>query len=54
MVAYYSGTHGRSIAGAIVADLNAPHVVEELLSYPVTTGGDTDYYPVMDGPWVPE
>ena len=49
VVAYYSGTHGRSIARAIVADLIAPDVVEELLSYPVTTGGDTDYYPVMAG-----
>ena len=47
VIAYYSGTHGRSIARAIVADLIAPDVVEELLSYPVTTGGDTDYYPAM-------
>jgi precorrin-2 C20-methyltransferase/precorrin-3B C17-methyltransferase len=47
VVAYYSGTHGRSIARAIVADLIGPDAVEELLSYPVTTGGEADYYAAM-------
>ncbi len=47
VVAYYSGTHGRSIARSIVAELIEPGVVEELLEYPVTTGGSTDYYAAM-------
>ena len=47
VVAYYSGTHGRSIARSIVADLIEPGAVEELLEYPVTTGGSTDYYATM-------
>src|ERR1700712_770942 len=37
VVAYHSGTHGRSIARSIAADLLAPGVVEEPLVYPVTT-----------------
>ncbi len=48
VIAYYSGTHGRSIARTIVADLVGPDAIEELLSYPVTTGSSTDYYPAMD------
>jgi precorrin-2 C20-methyltransferase/precorrin-3B C17-methyltransferase len=44
VVAYHSGTHGRSIARAIVADLVGPDVIEELLDYPVTTGAEIDYY----------
>ena len=48
VVAYYSGTHGRSIARSIVADLIAPGTVEELLEYPVTTGGGANYYAAMD------
>ena len=38
VVAYYSGTHGRSIARSIAADLIADGVVEEPLVYPVTVG----------------
>ncbi|HLU96052.1 MAG TPA: SAM-dependent methyltransferase, partial [Thermobifida alba] len=38
VVAYYSGTHGRSIARSIAADLIPEGVVEERLVYPVTTG----------------
>ena len=38
VVAYYSGTRGVSIARSIVADLLAPDVIEELLTYPVTVG----------------
>jgi precorrin-2 C20-methyltransferase/precorrin-3B C17-methyltransferase len=47
VIAYHSGTHGRSIARAIVADLVTPGVVEELLDYPVTTGDAADYYAAM-------
>ena len=38
VVAYYSGTHGRSIARSIAVDLLPAGVVEEPLVYPVTTG----------------
>ena len=48
VVAYHSGTHGRSIARSIVADLIGPDVVEELLDYPVTTGAEIDYYERVD------
>ena len=37
VVAYHSGTHGRSIARSIAAELLPPGVVEEALVYPVTT-----------------
>ena len=37
VVAYHSGTHGRSIARSIAADLLPAGVVEEALVYPVTT-----------------
>jgi precorrin-2 C20-methyltransferase / precorrin-3B C17-methyltransferase len=42
VVAYHSGTAGRSIARRIAGDLVRPDVVEELLVYPVTTGA-TDH-----------
>jgi precorrin-2 C20-methyltransferase/precorrin-3B C17-methyltransferase len=42
VVAYHSGTAGRSIARTIVADLIDPDATEELLIYPVTTGA-TDH-----------
>ena len=42
VVAYHSGTAGRSIARRIVGDLVRPDAVEELLVYPVTTGS-TDH-----------
>jgi precorrin-2 C20-methyltransferase / precorrin-3B C17-methyltransferase len=38
VVAYHSGTAGRSIARTIVADLITEYATEELLIYPVTTG----------------
>jgi len=38
VVAYHSGTHGRSIARSIAAELLPAGVVEEPLIYPVTTG----------------
>jgi precorrin-2 C20-methyltransferase/precorrin-3B C17-methyltransferase len=38
VVAFHSGTHGRSIARSIAADLLTPGVIEEPLVYPVTTG----------------
>src|SRR5699024_2015873 len=38
VVAYYSGTHGRSIARATAADLIPAGAIEERLVYPVTTG----------------
>ncbi|WP_200173282.1 precorrin-2 C(20)-methyltransferase [Tomitella cavernea] len=38
VVAYYSGTHGRSIARAIAGDLVPAGALEEKLVYPVTTG----------------
>ena len=42
VVAYHSGTHGRSIARSIAADLLPTGVIEEPLVYPVTTG-DTEH-----------
>ena len=47
VIAYHSGTQGRSIARTIVADLVAPEVVEELLDYPVTTESSVNYYAAM-------
>ncbi len=54
VVAYHSGTHGRSIARSIAADLLPRSVIEEALVYPVTTqrsahpggyqGAMTDFY----------
>ncbi|MFL6065429.1 MAG: precorrin-2 C(20)-methyltransferase [Friedmanniella sp.] len=41
VVAYHSGTAGRSIARTIVAELISEDVTEELLIYPVTTGATT-------------
>jgi precorrin-2 C20-methyltransferase/precorrin-3B C17-methyltransferase len=41
VIAYHSGTAGRSIARSVVADLINPDVIEELLIYPVTTGDTT-------------
>lgn len=38
VVAYHSGTHGRSIARSIAAELLPAGVLEESLVYPVTTG----------------
>src|SRR6478735_6155027 len=38
VVAFHSGTHGRSIARSIAAGLLPPGVIEEALVYPVTTG----------------
>jgi precorrin-2 C20-methyltransferase/precorrin-3B C17-methyltransferase len=38
VIAYHSGTHGRSIARSIAADLLPDDAVEEPLVYPVTTG----------------
>lgn len=38
VVAYHSGTHGRSIARSIAADLLPANAIEEPLVYPVTTG----------------
>jgi precorrin-2 C20-methyltransferase/precorrin-3B C17-methyltransferase len=38
VVAYHSGTHGRSIARSIAVDLLPRGVIEESLVYPVTTG----------------
>ena len=51
VVAYHSGTRGVSIARSIVAELLAPDVIEELLTYPVTVG-DTEHregYPGVIG-----
>ena len=42
VVAYHSGTAGRSIARSIVADLITEDAIEELLIYPVTVG-ETDH-----------
>ncbi|SDT32785.1 precorrin-2 C(20)-methyltransferase [Microlunatus soli] len=51
VIAYHSGTRGRSIARSIAADLIRADVTEELLAYPVTTG-EVDhplgYYGVID------
>ncbi|HSU34472.1 MAG TPA: precorrin-2 C(20)-methyltransferase [Propionibacteriaceae bacterium] len=51
VVAFYSGTRGVSIARSIVADLLAPDVMEELLTYPVTVGQTEhrDGYPGVIG-----
>ncbi len=38
VIAFHSGTHGRSIARSIAAELLPPGVLEEPLVYPVTTG----------------
>ncbi|TDQ55040.1 precorrin-2 C(20)-methyltransferase [Actinorugispora endophytica] len=48
VVAYYSGTHGRSIARSIAAELIPDGAVEERLVYPVTTG-TTDHPGGYDG-----
>lgn len=48
VLAYYSGTHGRSIARSIAADLIPEGVIEELMVYPVTTG-TTDHPGGYDG-----
>ncbi|WP_445292886.1 precorrin-3B C(17)-methyltransferase [Corynebacterium sp. H113] len=46
VVVYHAGTHGRSTARKIAGDLldsrDTP-AIEELLRYPVTTGGSADY-----------
>ena len=51
VVAYHSGTAGRSIARSIVAGLVSEDAIEELLIYPVTVG-ETDhplgYYGAID------
>jgi precorrin-2 C20-methyltransferase/precorrin-3B C17-methyltransferase len=51
VVAYHSGTAGRSIARSIAANLICEEVIEELLIYPVTVG-ETDhplgYYGAID------
>jgi precorrin-2 C20-methyltransferase/precorrin-3B C17-methyltransferase len=51
VIAYHSGTAGRSIARAIADSLISEHVIEELLIYPITTG-PTDhplgYYGAVD------
>jgi Tetrapyrrole (Corrin/Porphyrin) Methylases len=38
VVAFHSGTHGRSIARSIAAELLTSGIIEESLVYPVTTG----------------
>jgi len=51
VVAYHSGTAGRSIARTIVADLISEDATEELLIYPVTTGATghpLGYYGAME------
>lgn len=48
VIAYFSGTHGTSIARRIAAPLFGQDVIEELLPYPVTTGAVTDYYSVIE------
>ena len=51
VIAYHSGTAGRSIARTIADSLISENVIEELLIYPVTTGS-TDhplgYYGAVD------
>jgi precorrin-2 C20-methyltransferase / precorrin-3B C17-methyltransferase len=51
VIGYHSGTAGRSIARTIADSLISVNVIEELLSYPVTTG-ETDhplgYYGAVD------
>ena len=48
VIAYHSGTHGRSIARSIVADLIPSGAIEELLDYPMTTGRGAGYYETID------
>ena len=48
VIAYYSGTHGRSIARSIAADLIPEGAVEVPMVYPVTTG-TTDHPGGYDG-----
>ncbi len=48
VIAYHSGTHGRSVARSIVAELIPADAIEELLDYPVTTGPGAGYYDAMD------
>lgn len=51
VVAYHSGTPGRSIARRIADDLIARDTIEELLVYPVTTGATSHpggYYGAVD------
>lgn len=48
VVAYHAGTHGRSIARSIAADLLPAGVIEEALVYPVTAG-TTDHPGGYDG-----
>ncbi|OLL18639.1 MULTISPECIES: precorrin-2 C(20)-methyltransferase [unclassified Rhodococcus (in: high G+C Gram-positive bacteria)] len=48
VIAYHSGTHGRSIARGIAAELIREGVIEEALIYPVTTG-TTDHPGGYDG-----
>lgn len=48
VIAYHSGTHGRSIARSIAAELIPDGAVEEQLVYPVTTG-ITDHPGGYDG-----
>lgn len=48
VIAYHSGTHGRSIARSIAAELIPDGALEERLVYPVTTG-TTDHPGGYDG-----
>jgi len=48
VVAYHSGTHGRSIARAIASELIPSGITEEALVYPITTGS-TDHPGGYDG-----
>ncbi len=48
VIAYHSGTHGRSIARGIAAELIPDGVIEEKLVYPVTVG-TTDHPGGYDG-----
>ena len=48
VIAYHSGTHGRSIARSIAAELIPDGALEEPLVYPVTTG-TTDHPGGYDG-----
>ena len=48
VIAYHSGTHGRSIARSIVADLIPAGVIEELLEYPMTIDQTAGYYEAME------
>lgn len=55
VVAFHAGTHGRSTARGIASDLLTERAdagrpaIEELLVYPVTVGGGTDYAERMAG-----